>query len=63
MIDVGKHCKDCKERYIGCHGKCEKYLGLVRQKNKETLEAMERARADRQMDSYFKEDKERRRRV
>lgn len=19
-------CKDCKDRHIGCHGKCEKYL-------------------------------------
>lgn len=19
-------CKDCLDRYIGCHGKCEKYL-------------------------------------
>ena len=19
-------CKDCKERYIGCHSKCEKYI-------------------------------------
>ena len=19
-------CKDCDERYIGCHGKCERYI-------------------------------------
>ena len=19
------HCKDCKDRYVGCHGKCDKY--------------------------------------
>ena len=19
-------CKDCKDRHVGCHGKCEKYL-------------------------------------
>lgn len=19
-------CKDCEKRYIGCHGRCEKYL-------------------------------------
>ena len=19
-------CKDCTERYVGCHGKCEKYI-------------------------------------
>ena len=22
----GAPCKDCKDRHIGCHGKCEKYL-------------------------------------
>jgi len=26
-------CKDCEERYIGCHSKCEKYI-----KEKQTLE-------------------------
>ena len=20
------HCKDCKDRYLGCHSKCEKYI-------------------------------------
>ena len=23
---VGKFCKDCEDRYPGCHGSCEKYL-------------------------------------
>lgn len=31
-------CKDCTERYVGCHSKCEKYLEekqlLEKQKNK-----------------------------
>ena len=26
MVDMP--CKDCKDRYLGCHGKCEKYLTL-----------------------------------
>lgn len=35
-------CKDCKERYLGCHDKCEKYLNakklLKELKHKERLE-------------------------
>lgn len=23
--DVGKHCRDCEERHVGCHSSCEKY--------------------------------------
>lgn len=24
-------CKDCKERYVGCHSHCEKYLEFRKQ--------------------------------
>lgn len=24
--DVGRHCRDCEERHMGCHSDCEKYL-------------------------------------
>lgn len=24
--EVGFHCKECTDRYPGCHDKCEKYL-------------------------------------
>lgn len=23
---ISAPCKDCGDRYVGCHGKCEKYL-------------------------------------
>ena len=22
---VGRHCRDCEERHVGCHGTCERY--------------------------------------
>ena len=25
MIDIDPCCHNCKERYVGCHGKCETY--------------------------------------
>lgn len=28
-----KCCKDCTERYIGCHGTCKKYLDEVKAEN------------------------------
>lgn len=24
--EVGIYCKDCKDRYVGCHSSCEKYM-------------------------------------
>ena len=26
-------CKDCEKRYIGCHGRCEKYLEFKKANN------------------------------
>lgn len=23
-------CKDCKDRYVGCHGECERYLWYLK---------------------------------
>lgn len=28
-------CKDCKERELGCHSKCEKYLAFKLERDKE----------------------------
>lgn len=28
-------CLDCKDRYVGCHGKCEKYAKFRKRKEKE----------------------------
>lgn len=38
-------CKDCQERYLGCHSKCEKYIkyheaNLERQKKIQELHEM-----------------------
>lgn len=29
------HCKDCTEKYIGCHGDCEKYKQDCKKKEQE----------------------------
>jgi len=31
-------CKDCSERYFGCHGKCQKYQEFRAKRNKELEE-------------------------
>jgi hypothetical protein len=31
-------CKDCPDRYVGCHSKCEKYIAF----NKERQEFLEK---------------------
>lgn len=36
-------CFKCNERYVGCHGKCEKYADFV-ERNKKRREEMFRAK-------------------
>ena len=35
-------CKDCEKRYVGCHGRCEKYLEFYKT-NQERLETIKKA--------------------
>ena len=35
-------CKDCEKRYVGCHGRCEKYLEYYKA-NQERLESIKKA--------------------
>lgn len=32
-------CKDCKERYVGCHDKCEEYQRFKKLNEEEKLKA------------------------
>ena len=38
---AGQYCRECKERYIGCHSTCEKYIESKRQmeRRKKQIEA------------------------
>lgn len=35
-------CKDCEKRYVGCHGRCEKYFEYHKA-NQERLESIKKA--------------------
>ena len=39
-------CKDCKDRHVGCHGKCEKYLEY----KKELQKAKHREKIDKKIE-------------
>ena len=41
---AGEFCRDCEDRYIGCHGSCEKYLGA-----KDRLESRKKQIAEAKM--------------
>ena len=43
-------CKDCTDRHIGCHSKCEKYQAFRKQRDKENRE---RLIAKAIADSYY----------
>ena len=54
---VHNPCRVCKERYVGCHGSCEKYI----QAREETDAAKERERAYKAHGEYLGEKKRKRR--
>ena len=39
-------CKDCKDRHVGCHGKCKKYLEY----KKELQKAKHREKIDKKIE-------------
>ena len=47
--DFPNVCKDCKERYVGCHGNCERYLNAKAMHNTKMEEMY---RLERQEDDY-----------
>jgi len=55
---VHNPCRGCEERYVGCHGSCEKYI----QAKKETEEAKENERAYKANVDYLGERKRKRER-
>ena len=36
-------CKNCKDRTVGCHGKCEAYQALDKERKKINAEKMEKS--------------------
>lgn len=65
MFEDGKSCKECTERYVGCHDKCEIYQnalkkwrerGDVIKKNKMVVADYERFRRANIMKSIRKRD-------
>ena len=40
-------CKNCEDRYIGCHGKCEKYIAETEEIRKEKNEIWKKYDTDR----------------
>lgn len=52
-------CKNCGDRFIGCHGKCEKYKAW----RAEYDEINKKRNLDILLDRHFKETKSRLRRV
>lgn len=45
-------CKDCTERYVGCHSSCEKYISECEQREKEKQAIIEGEHKDRLLREY-----------
>lgn len=45
-------CKDCKDRYPGCHGKCEKYQEFRKARDAEIEENLKKKKIVDVLSSY-----------
>ena len=52
-------CMDCKDRYRGCHAKCEKYIEARKKKDKENADIQTSKATDVMFNSFLSERRER----
>lgn len=52
---IGTHCRNCTERYLGCHDHCEKYKGQVRERDERRDKIAKAKAVDRNYDSFKSE--------
>ena len=45
-------CQDCKDRYLGCHSNCQKYLEAKAEHSKEKESVTQIKEDERRFDSY-----------
>ena len=59
--NVGQHCRNCEERYVGCHSTCEKYLEAKEAFESRKNSIIEAKEVDRAYKGYQKKHYERKR--
>lgn len=52
-------CKDCEDRYVGCHGECEKYIEFTLQQRQEKEKAWKERHKDIMYTKYMLEKSKR----
>ena len=52
LVSVFSTCKDCKDRYSGCHSKCPDYINAKAEYDRQKAEIEEKRRADNIFSSY-----------
>ena len=51
---INAPCKECKERNVGCHDKCEIYKDYTKERKKERLYMQEKQYGRRSVVGYYK---------
>lgn len=54
MTTINSPCKDCKNRYLGCHSECEKYIEYKEKKITQGKVLKTQKINAYNVDSYFK---------
>lgn len=58
---INSPCKDCKDRYLGCHSKCKKYNNFKKELAKYHVKEQEERKLYEDLKACEKERKKRRR--
>lgn len=61
--DVGKHCRNCEERHVGCHGTCERYLEAKNAHFERKTQIIGEKSKDRVYDRFQAEQTNKRRKI
>lgn len=56
MINVGKYCRECPDKFPGCHGSCSKYLELKEEFNKNKAEMLKNKKAEAEFYGYVNDN-------
>lgn len=52
LSNVGMNCKNCTERYPGCHDRCERYQSAVKERNAQRQKLKKMAAVENEYIAY-----------
>ena len=62
MCPIDSPCKDCQDRFLGCHSKCEKYIAFRKKRDEQLDEINKQKKFEANLTNYIIDSIDRNRR-